>query len=61
MDAMQFMQQAGKERLSRLYDIKAQLFGSAQYYAATGDWTRVVEIFKSLAVLEGQLAEKFSS
>jgi hypothetical protein len=61
IDAMQFMKQAGKEELSKLYDTKAKLFGRAQYYAATGNWTKVVETFNGLAMAEGQLAEKLSS
>lgn len=61
VDAMQFTQEAGKNKLSKLYESKAKLFGSSQYFIASQDWKKVVENFKNLAEIEGQLGKGFNA
>lgn len=56
-DAMQFMKNLGKSELTELYKTKATLFGSAQYYAVTDDWSKVVDLFHKLGAVEENLAE----
>ena len=61
IDAMHFTKEAGNAELASLFDTKANLFGSAQYYAVTEDWAKVTERFVELTEIEKQLAEQMKS
>ena len=60
LDAANFMKEAGEAELAQLYERRAKLFGNAQYYATTQQWSKLTDPFKSLAEVEGQLVEKIS-
>ena len=61
VDAMRFMQEAGAGELAKLYEDKAKLYGSAQYYAATQNWTKVKDNFKDLTEIERILSKELKS
>lgn len=61
IDAREFMKEAGKNKLAELYEAKARLFGSAQYFAVSQNWKKVAECFKNLAEIEGQLGKEFNA
>lgn len=56
IDAMRFMGEGGQPVVAELYNQRAELFGSAQYYAATENWSEVTRIFKHLTNIEKDLA-----
>ncbi len=61
VDAMRFMQEADRPELADMYEAKARLYGSAQYYASKAQWDNVIEIFEDFAELEAHLCAAIST
>jgi outer membrane protein TolC len=47
--------------LAMMYERKAKLYGSAQYYASKEQWDNVIEIFDSFAEFEDTLSAAISA
>lgn len=58
VDAMQFMKEVEKPKLSSLYNTKAKLFGKAQYYAVMENWSEVNKCFNRLSETEEALVQQ---
>lgn len=61
VDATRFMQEASRPELAMMYERKAKLYGSAQYYASKDQWDNVIEIFDSFAEFEDTLSAAIST